>query len=122
MRTRDAPLIYVCSPYSGDTEKNTKKAAAYCREVIEEGFIPIAPHLYLPAFISEEKEREEALEIGLRLLGLCSEVWVYGHPTRGMAGEIEEARRLGIPVKRKKATGDTPPEDGGERKEENVRD
>ena len=39
---------------------------------------------------------------GLALLALCDEVWIFtenGEISSGMKREIEEARRLGIPVR-----------------------
>ena len=42
---RYRPLVYICSPYSGDTEGNTEKARRYSRFAADAGTIPIAPHL-----------------------------------------------------------------------------
>ena len=58
---RYRPLVYICSPYSGDTEGNTEKARRYSRFAADAGTIPIAPHLLLPQFLSEETERELAI-------------------------------------------------------------
>ena len=41
---RYRPLVYICSPYSGDTEGNTEKARRYSRFAADAGTIPIAPH------------------------------------------------------------------------------
>lgn len=38
-------LVYICSPYSGDTENNIKKARDFCRYALDQGQIPLAPHL-----------------------------------------------------------------------------
>lgn len=54
-------VVYVCSPYAGDVEENIRKACAYCRYTVDQGCIPLAPHLYLPQFLDEESERELAL-------------------------------------------------------------
>lgn len=51
------PLIYVCSPYSGDIDKNTANARMYSRFAVAKNTIPFAPHLLLPQYISEEHER-----------------------------------------------------------------
>ena len=42
-----------------------------------------------------------AMDAGLQLLLMCSEVWVFGldHPSEGMQAEIAEAVRCGIPIK-----------------------
>lgn len=97
----DMKLVYIASPYAGDIEYNTRKAIGYCRYVAEHGVVPLAPHLLLPRFLSElnPEERELGIKMGLRLLAVCSELWVFGDRiTTGMRREISEAERLGIPV------------------------
>ncbi|WP_278568230.1 hypothetical protein [Amedibacillus dolichus] len=39
------PLVYVCSPYAGDIETNTEKAKKYSRFAMDQGTIPVTPHL-----------------------------------------------------------------------------
>ena len=100
MNNRDSPIVYVCSPYSGDVERNTEMAKRYCRYAIGKGAVPLAPHLYLPSFLSEETERELAISIDLRFLALCRELWVFGgRISEGMRQEIDHAGVLGIPVR-----------------------
>ncbi len=87
-------MVYICSPYAGDTEGNTKKAQKYSRWAVDKGCIPIAPHLLFPQFMSEETEREEALYNGQVLLAKCDEVWVFGDRiSEGMRAEIEKAEK-----------------------------
>ena len=74
---RYRPLVYICSPYSGDTEGNTEKARRYSRFATDAGTIPIAPHLLFPQFLSEETERELAIFMDLVLLGKCEQLWVF---------------------------------------------
>ena len=45
------PLVYICSPFAGDTEGNMKKARRYSRFAVRSGAIPFAPHLLFPQFI-----------------------------------------------------------------------
>ena len=97
---QDRPLVYIASAYSGDTLRNTKKAKIYCRFAALEGKAPIAPHLFLPSFISEDTERELALAIDTAILAYCSELWAFGEPTAGMAREIAAAKEQGIQVRR----------------------
>ena len=52
------PLVYICSPYAGDIEKNTENARRYSRFAADRNGIPIAPHLLFPQFMDEETERE----------------------------------------------------------------
>lgn len=93
-------LVYICSPFSGDIEGNTVKAIAYSRYAVDCGMVPIAPHLLLPQFMSEESERKLAMDMDLLILSKCQEVWVFGsYISRGMAEEIAEAGRLNITVR-----------------------
>ena len=72
------PLVYICSPYSGATDKNILAARRYCRFAFEEGYLPLAPHLLFPQFLDDRdpKEREAGLHFGNILMSLCREVWV----------------------------------------------
>lgn len=96
------PLVYICSPYAGDIPGNTERARKYSRFAIEQGCIPITPHLLYPQFLDETQkdERELGLFIGLVLVGKCAELWVFGsHISSGMAQEISKAASKGIPIR-----------------------
>ena len=85
--------VYICSPYSGDIKTNTAKTREYCRFAVDEGQVPVAPHLMFPQFMDEEKERELALQMDLVLLEKCDELWVFGKTmTSGMRAEIAYAK------------------------------
>lgn len=86
--------VYVASRYAGDVVANTTAAIGYCRRVIQDGYMPIASHLLYPQILDDKNpaERELGLSFGLALLQMCDEVWVFGKVTKGMAGEIEEAK------------------------------
>jgi hypothetical protein len=89
------PIVYICSPYAGDIEKNVKAARDYCRFAVDKGFIPVAPHLLFPQFMddTDPKERELGLFFGNALMSKCSEVWVFGSViSPGMQVEIKRAR------------------------------
>ncbi len=89
--------VFICSPFRGDMEGNARKAAAYCRMACEQGFLPVAPHLLFPQFLNEgiEEERRLGISMGMELLALCDEVWVFGEATEGMAAEIAHATAQG---------------------------
>lgn len=95
--------IFVCSPLRGNIEQNLRKTKEYCRCVLTQcGAVPIAPHLYFTQFLNEldPAERKAGIRCGLELLAGCDELYYFGDTiTSGMAVEIEEARRLGIPVR-----------------------
>lgn len=97
--------VYICSPYRGDTEKNIERAKGYCRQAVNEGCIPIAPHLYFPQFLNDDDEEERRLgfEMGFELFHECLEVWVCGDIiSEGMREEIAYAEHLGRPIVLKK--------------------
>ena len=86
------PLVYICSPFSGDEERNVQKAREYSRFAVDEGAIPLAPHLLLPQFMKEETERELSMFMNMVFLGRCEELWVFGSIlSDGMKAEIGKA-------------------------------
>lgn len=90
------PLVYICSPYAGDVERNVRNARRYARFAVDEGAIPLAAHLLFPQFLSEETERDLALFMAKVVLGRCQEVWVFGAEiSAGMEDEISYAQRKG---------------------------
>ena len=94
------PLVYVASPFSGDEAGNVKKAIRYCRFAVDKGAIPLAPHLFLPLFMSEEREREEAMRMNMVFLSKCSELWVFGSTiSEGMKAEIKRAKWRNMPIR-----------------------
>ena len=89
------PIVYICSPYAGDVEKNGEAAQRYSRFAVDKGYIPIAPHLLFPQFLNDRnpKERQLGLFFGNALMSKCSEVWVFGSLiSAGMEAEIKRAR------------------------------
>jgi dienelactone hydrolase len=89
------PIVYICSPYAGNTDSNVAAAQKYSRFAANKGYIPIAPHLLFPQFMndSDPKEREMGLFFGNALMSKCSEVWVFGERVSdGMAAEIKRAK------------------------------
>ena len=89
------PIVYICSPYSGDVDENVAAARRYSRYAVSTGYIPIAPHLLFPQFLDDNnvKERELGLFFGNALMSKCSEVWVFGKTiSAGMEAEIRRAK------------------------------
>jgi len=90
------PLVYICSPYSGDVESNIKSARRYSRFAGEIGYIPFTPHLLYPQFLDDDNPAERSLGLlfGNVLMSKCAEVWVFGsYISSGMNAEIERAKR-----------------------------
>ena len=89
------PIVYICSPFAGEVEKNIEAARNYSRFAVDKGYIPIAPHLLFPQFLNDAdpRERQLGLFFGNALMSKCSEVWVFGNRiSTGMAAEIKRAK------------------------------
>lgn len=101
-KKRFRPIVYICSPYSGDVKANTEKVKHYCRYAVADGYIPLAPHLFFPQFMNDDtrEERDLALFMDIALLTKCAELWVFGSTiSRGMAQEIAKAESREIPIR-----------------------
>ncbi|MBO5484842.1 MAG: hypothetical protein J5979_06505 [Lachnospiraceae bacterium] len=94
--------VYVCSQYGtrGNRETNLEFAKVFCMAVIEEGKIPICPHLFYSQVLNDDVESQRAagMRMGLELLEDCSELRIFSRLSDGMKGEILKAEKLGIPV------------------------
>ena len=92
------PMVYICSPLSGNISANQRNARRYCRFAVDNGYIPLAPHLYFPQFMDDgnRAERDLALFMDIVLLSKCNQMWVFGERiSKGMSIEIEKAKRKG---------------------------
>jgi len=90
----DRPMVFVCSPFAGCVQENVQNARRYSRFAYISGYMPITPHLMYPRFLDDKqtKERQDGMDMGLRLLDLCEEIWVFGdHYSSGMQREISHA-------------------------------
>ena len=95
-------VVYICSPYRGIKSLNVEMARRLCRKATMEGKLVFCPHLFYPQFLDDDdpREREMALQQCRTWLRYADEVWVLeGTISDGMAQEICEAIRLGIPIK-----------------------
>lgn len=97
--------IYIISRYRAENEEelefNKKVARHFCREIIDEGNVPVAPHLYYTQFLDENNpdDRAAGLMMGISDLRGSKEyllVIIDGVISEGMKGEIEEVARLGM--------------------------
>lgn len=97
MRTR---RVYVCHPYRNDPEENAARVAEICRSLLQRGYFPMAPQLYVPQFVEEDEDVERVLGLCLDLMNGCDELWVYGKRiTPGMQMEIDRAEARRLPVR-----------------------
>ncbi len=106
-RSPNQKCIYICSPLSAeDTNgiiENMQKAREYMYYAYRYmGKIACAPHAYLPALLNDNNkfERALALQIGLKLLNQCEEIFVCGtRISSGMRGEILHALKRDMPIR-----------------------
>lgn len=98
------PLVYICSPFSGDgdIETNITNTRAFCKYAIQNNCIPFAAHLLFPQFMDDNnpKERELAIFMNKVFLDKCDELWVFGNViTKGMNIEIKRAKKKNIKIR-----------------------
>ena len=101
-KQRKKKIVFICSPFAGDIEGNTRRAKRYGRFAVIEKAVPIIPHLMYPQFLEENdpEERQLGIDMGLILLGKCQELWVFGSRiSSGMSAEITKAKRWNIPIR-----------------------
>ena len=93
--------VFICSNYRGDVKTNVKNAIHWCKEATNQGYLPIAPHLYFPQFLDDDipSERESGIAWGIDILSDCDELWICSENiSGGMEQEILHAREQGIPI------------------------
>ena len=96
------PIVYICSPFSGNVDENVENTRRYCRFAVDNGCIPIDPHLLFPQFLNDNDmiEREMGIHFGNVLMSHCAEVWVFGeYISSGMGAEIDRAKRKGYKLR-----------------------
>ena len=84
--SRFRPIVYICSPFSGDTETNLENTRRYSRFAVEQGYLPIAPHLMFPQFLDDSvpAERDLAMRMNIILLTKCAELWAFGEDRKSV--------------------------------------
>lgn len=96
------PIVYICSPYSGNVNHNIEMARKYCRFAVDKHYLPIAPHLLFTQFMNDEipEERETAIFMNFVLMSKCAEMWVFGDViSKGMQSEINRAKRKNMMIR-----------------------
>lgn len=96
------PIVFICSPYADDPLNNERRAIRYCRFAVQQGYIPIAPHIYFTRILDERvpADRELGLFMGQVLLTKCVELWVFGSRiTSGMERELSKAEERNMPIR-----------------------
>ena len=99
----ESRMIYICSPYAGNTEENTAFARQACGYAISQGVVPLAPHLLYPQILNDSipEERETGIRLAMEILERCEELWMCGdRMSAGMKREAAYAKAKGIPIRR----------------------
>lgn len=89
------PIVYICSTYSGDAERNIENAKKYSRFAVDRHCLPITPHIYFTQFMDDciPEERDTAMFMNRVLMSKCAELWVFGdNISAGMKAEIDRAK------------------------------
>jgi hypothetical protein len=97
----ERPLAYVCSPLKGDASTNLRRAKTFARKVFDAGYEPFVPHLYYTTFLNDNlaDERKAGIMMGLNHLKKCRILIICTKEiSDGMLTEINEAKRLSIPI------------------------
>ena len=76
--------VFICSPYRGEVEKNTKIAREFGRLAAKCDYVPVIPHLVFPQFLDDNDPEERILGItlGAELLKVCDMMWVVATASR----------------------------------------
>ena len=96
-------IVYICSPYAGDTVENTLAARKYCKYAVSKGYLPFASHLFFPQFLNDGNpaERSLGLSFGNVFMDMCGEIWIFGTEySAGMKAEYERAVKRGMKIRR----------------------
>lgn len=96
------PIVYICSPYAGDTEKNVENAKRYSRFAVDRHYLPVTPHIYFTQFMDDSipEERNIAIFMNWVLMSKCAELWVFGSTvSSGMKAEIDRAKRKHMKIR-----------------------
>lgn len=92
-------LLYVCSPYRGDTKRNKEYARKLTRAAINNGFVQVTVHLYLTEVTDDQnpEERSRGMAAGMKILENCKYILIgnkYGI-SDGMKAEMTLAALKG---------------------------
>ena len=101
-QTQKRKIVYICSPLRGDIENNVAKAEKFSIFCLKQGNLPIAPHVIFSRILNDNvpEERKTGMEMGMQLLGICDELWVFGKTiTEGMQAEIVWAKEHGLTIR-----------------------
>ena len=95
-------MIYIAHPLRGDIEGNKKKVTEIMRDLSSRKILTFSP-LHAFDYIDPKGPQGRVLTDCIRVLEICTELWVYGDiesisNSTGVTAEVAYARAVGIPV------------------------
>lgn len=88
--------VFVSHPFKDNPIENKNKADKICKQLVEQGKVPISP-LHLFSFYEDDSDRGEIMSICYRLIDIADVVFVYGD-SEGCRLEEKYARSRGKPT------------------------
>lgn len=99
MTETKALRVYVAGPYTkGDVALNVRKAIEAANELYDNGMFPYVPHLTHFWHLVQWRPYEDWLKLDLVWLRMSDAVLRLSGESSGADKEVEEAKRLGMPV------------------------
>lgn len=101
-RLKSKNVIYVCSQFGGNIEKNQRKFCKYCKFIIKKGYIPMAVNLMFPRFMDDfyTNGKKKAILMSLDIISRCDELWCFGeYISNRMIQELIFARKHMIKIR-----------------------
>lgn len=99
------PLVYLAAPYRARTpweiEQNVQFAQRIGHFMMINGISPIVPHVMYGSYIGGAITEQRVIETVKEIMRRCDAVYVAGMGwavSAGIKGELEEAKRIKIPV------------------------
>lgn len=91
--------IYIASPYTiGDVAVNVKRQLDVADELMDMGFAPFAPLYSHFQHMAHPRPYTDWIKVDLEWVAACDCVLRLDGESKGADGEVEYAKRIGIPV------------------------
>lgn len=91
--------VYIAGPYTkGDVAVNVHNAIDVANEILKAGHVPYLPHLTHFWHLVTPHPYRDWLDIDLEFLKVCDCILRIPGESNGADGEVEFAKRKGIPI------------------------
>jgi hypothetical protein len=88
-------LLVIESPYAGDVAANVQFCENVCRYAVEQGYAPLASHLFYTRFLDDAvpEQRADGIECGLAWASAsAADIWFCLRPGEQLSKGMEYAR------------------------------